>query len=305
MFISRLKTNRLTQSGLSSKSIDFYLVWDSIIGKTEFIQQMKVSKQSKIILIYYFIILAWGSTFYFLKIKETPANYWYQFAFGLIPLLGGISGIFKSKQWGMLKSKVGKAVFFISLGLVSWGVGQMFWSVFYNLLQKVEVPYPSLADIGYSLSFPFLGLGIVYLSKATGARFSLNHLRGKILLFVLPVIAMILSYYLLIVVARGGSIPFGEENLKLFFDIAYPLGDLMILTFALLIYGLSFNYLGGRYQLPIVCIIIGFIVLYIADFSFSYTTTIGTYYNGHWVDILLPTAMMLIAVGVNSFDTKD
>ncbi len=264
-----------------------------------------ISKESKIIFFYYCLILIWGSAFYFRGIKETPANYWYQFAFGLIPLIGGVSGIIKSRQWGGLKSKVGQAVFFISLGITSWGVGQMFWSIYYNIISKVEVPYPSFADVGYSLSFPFLIIGIVSLSKATGARFSLNHFRGKILLFVIPVLAIIASYYMLIVVARGGAIPFGEESLKLFFDLAYPLGDLMILTLALLIYGLSFDYLGGRYKLPIKSTLLGFVVLYLADFSFSYTTTVGTYYNGHWVDILLPTAMMLIAFGVNNFDTKE
>ena len=266
---------------------------------------MRISRDSKIIFFYYILILIWGGAFYFLQIKETSANYWYQFAFGLIPLFGGIWGITKSKKWGWLKSKVGKAVFFISLAGVSWGIGQMFWSLYYNILNKVEVPYPSLADVGYSLSFPFLAIGLISLSKATGARFSLRHPRGKLLALFITVIAIIIAYYLLIVVARGGVIDFAEGGLKLFFDLAYPLGDLIILLFALLIYGLSFNYLGGRYKFPIISMLLGLLVLFFGDFSFSYTTTVGSYYNGHWVDIVLPTAWMMIVFGVNSFDTKD
>jgi diguanylate cyclase len=243
--------------------------------------------------------------FYFQGIKETPANYWYQFAFGLIPLLGGLSGILKAKQWGWLKSKVGKAVFFIALGGFAWGIGQMFWSLYYNIFQKVEVPYPSLADIGYSLSFPFLALGLINLSKATGAKFSFRHRSGKVLALVITSVAIVAAYYLLIVVARSGVIDFTEGGLKLFFDLAYPIGDLVILLSSLLIYGLSFNYLGGRYKLPILSMIFGLLVLFFGDFSFSYTTTIETYYNGHWVDIVLPTAWMLIVFGVNSFSSQD
>ncbi len=266
---------------------------------------MNFSKESKIIFVYYIFIALYWAALYFPGIKEQPVNHYYQVVEGFIPLIGGIWGMMKSKKWGFLKSKVGAAVFYISLGTFSWGIGQMLWSVYYNLIQHTEVPYPSLADVGFIMAIPFWVLGIIYLSKATGARFSLKHLHGKILLFFIPFLAIIASYFLLIVVARAGVIDFTEGGLKLAFDIAYPLGDLIILTFALVIYGLSFNYLGGKYQLPIITIIAGFVLMYFSDFSFSYTTTLGTYYNGHWVDLMFPTVMMLLACGVNGFDIKD
>ena len=263
---------------------------------------MNISKESKIIFVYYLLIAVYWAILYFQGIKEQPVNYYYQVAEGFIPIFGGIWGIMKAKKWGFLKSKVGSAIFYISLGTFSWGVGQMLWSVYYNIIQKVDIPYPSLADVGFIMAIPFWSLGIIFLSKATGAHISLKHLRGKIILFVIPILALILSYYLLIVVARDGFIPFGEESLKLLFDLGYPIGDLIILTFALVIYGLSFNYLGGRFKLPIICILLGFILMYLSDFSFSYTTTIETYYNGHWVDIMFPTVMTLLSIGVNNLD---
>jgi hypothetical protein len=285
--------------------LTFELQYDYLIISTSCIQvKVNISRQSKFIFLFYCLILLWGSSFYFLKIKETEANYWYQFAFGLIPLVGGILGIVKAKAWGFFRSFVGRAIFFLSAGLTSWGIGQMFWSVYYNLILRVEIPYPSLADVGYILAIPLWALGIVNLSKATGARFSVKHLRGQILLLTIPIGAIILSYYLLFVLARGGSIPVDGDGVKLFFDFAYPLGDLVILTLSLLVYGLSFTYLGGKYKIPIICIIFGFIIMYLADFSFSFVTTNMTYYNGHWVDILFPTAMVFMAIGINSFDTK-
>lgn len=265
---------------------------------------MYISRDSKIILIYFLFIAIWWGILYFSGIKETLNNYLYQFAFGLIPLVGGIMGMFQSRKWGFLRSDVGKAVFFISAGLSAWGIGQMFWSLFYNIFLQVEIPYPSLADFGYVSALPLWIYGIVKFSKATGARTSIKNLSGKMLLFIIPLIAVVASYYLLIVIARGGEIDWSGGGLKLFFDLAYPLGDLVILTLSLLIYGLSFNYLGGRLKFPILSLILGFIVMYFTDFTFSYVTTIETYFNGHWVDLMFPAAMTLIASGVNSIDIQ-
>ncbi len=270
---------------------------------------MKISKASKIILFYYIFLFAWW-LFFFVTGRAHHGDIslgeaLYQFALGLIPLVGGIAGFLKSKKWGGLKSHVGRALFFISLGGVCWGIGQMFWSLYYNIFTKVEIPYPSLADVGYSLSFPFLAIGLVNLSKATGAKFSLKHPMGKLLALFIIIIGVIIAYYLLIVVARSGVISPNTDFLKVFFDFAYPLGDLTILLSALLVYGLSFKYFGGRYKLPIISILLGLLVLFFGDFSFSYTTTIGTYFNGHWVDLVLPTAWMLIVFGVNGFIIED
>ncbi len=271
---------------------------------------MKISKDSRNIFFYYLFIFVWW-TFFFITGKAnfdgniTLGGALYQFAFGLIPLLGGILGVAKSKVWGGSKSYVGRALLFISAGAICWGIGQMFWSIYYNIFSQVDIPYPSLADVGYSLSFPFLAIGLISLSKATGARFSLKNSLGKLVALFITIIGVVTAYYLLIVVARGGIIDYTEGGLKLFFDLAYPIGDLVIFLFSFLIYGLSFNYLGGRYKIPILSVILGMFVLFLADFSFSYTTTVGTYYNGHWVDLVLPTAWMLIVFGINSFDTRD
>lgn len=270
---------------------------------------MKLGKASKVILSYYAFLAALWTYFFITKTANlngdiTLGGALYQFALGLIPLLGGVHGLTKAKLWGASKSYVGRALLFISIGAICWGTGQMLWSIYYNIITKVDIPYPSFADVGYSLSFPFLALGLVNLSKATGARFSLKKRVGKIAALLITLVAGAGAYYLLIVVARGGVIDFREGGLKLFFDLAYPLGDLMIFLLSLLIYGLSFNYLGGKYKLPSLSILFGLFVLFIGDFTFSYTTTVGSYYNGHWVDLVLPTAWMFIVFGVSGFDTK-
>jgi hypothetical protein len=38
-----------------------------------------------------------------------------------------------------------------------------------------------------------------------------------------------------------------------------------------------------------------------ADFVFSYTTTVGTYYNGNFGDLMLTTGLFLLSFGVLGF----
>jgi len=213
--------------------------------------------------------------------------------------------MWRSKIWGRFKSALGKAVFFFSLGLFLWGAGSMIWS-WYNFFPKVAAPYPSIADIGFAPSIFFWGLGAYFLSKASGARFALKNSRlARFFAVDAPIVAIILAYYLLVRVARQGVIvPPGETVLKAILDIAYPLGDLTALILSLVIYGLSFRYFGGLYRLSITCLLLGLGVMFVGDFVFSYTTTVGTFYNGDWGDLILTLGLFMLTFGVLGFSSK-
>jgi hypothetical protein len=237
--------------------------------------------------------------------KGGTANYWYSFLFGLIPLVGGFVGMVQSSIWGGLKSSLGRAVFFISLGLFLWGMGESIWS-YYNFFKHVPAPYPSLADIGFAPSIFFWILGTAYLSRATGALLVLKRSRkAKILVVIIPLILLVPSYYIQIQVARQGVlVPDGETTLKTILDIAYPFGDFLALTFAALVAILSHRYFGGIYRRAVSYLLAGLAVMYFADSVFSYTTTKGSYYNADWGDLLLATGLYLLTVGVLAFASK-
>lgn len=236
--------------------------------------------------------------------KDLPINLIFSLSNAILALLGGGTGLLVSKHWGGLKSAVGKAVFLMSCGTVSWGLGNVVWS-FHNFVLHEEVPYPSLADFGFALAIPLWAFGVFYLSRATGVKFSLRKFKGRILLVILPIVAAIFSYYSLFVIARSSSFEIEGGLLKIFLDFYYPIGDWVILTMSFLIFGLSFRYLGGRFRLPVLIILVGFILMFIADFSFSYTTTIGSYFNGSYPDLLFATALFVLSFGVSSLDTDD
>jgi hypothetical protein len=228
-------------------------------------------------------------------------NYLFSFLFGLVPLISGIVAMRGSKMWGGLKTAIGKAVFYIGLGIFLWGCGETIWS-YYNFALGIPAPYPSLADLGFAPSIFFYGMGAVYLSKATGAKFGFRNNYAKVFVAVTPVAILALSYYTLVTIARGGVlVPEGETTLKMILDIIYPLGDFLGLTIATIISGLSFKYMGGRHTLDTVSILLGLAVMFAADFIFSYTTTVGTYYNADFGDLILATGVFFLSYGILGF----
>lgn len=229
-------------------------------------------------------------------------NYTFSFLFGLTPLIGGLIAVESARVWGGLRSAVGRAVFFIGFGVFLWGGGEAIWS-YYNFFLGVAAPYPSLADVGFAPSIFFYGLGAIYLARATGARYVLrDHWYAKVFAVVAPLVIAAFSYYMLVIVARGGVlVPKGESGLKTLLDIAYPLGDFVGLAIAVVVGGLSFKYLGGRYRMDIYAILLGLGVMFIADCIFSYTTTVGTYYNADFGDLMLALGTSLLTFGVLGF----
>lgn len=238
----------------------------------------------------------------FRGISNTNENFLYGALEGVLPVLGGIFGLVNQKRWGSLKSSMGKSVFFLSIGSIFWGLGTLVFA-YYNIVLKVNVPYPSLADAFYIISWPLWFVAMVYLSRATGAKFELRRSLGKYILFLIPIIIIAVSYYLLIVVARQGIVVnAGDSPVTTFFDLAYPIGDLVILTTTLLIYGLSFRYLGGFFKSSIIIVLVGFVLNYFGDFAFVYYTTKGTYFVGDWIDLIYTTAFFFLAFGACLID---
>lgn len=266
---------------------------------------MKFNSKSSFLLGYILVMYIFWAGLQVSGIKDLPINLVWGIGINFIPTFGGIFGLNTARQWGGFRSAVGKAISFLSLGLLSWSLGNWIWS-YYNFFGNIDVPYPSFADVGYIAAVPLWIIGTFHLSKATGAKFSLRRVGGRLYLVVLPIIAAIFSYYFLFVVARDSVFEWTNENiLKTFFDLAYPVGDWIILTLAFLIWGLSLKYLGGRYKWPIFTTLFGFVLMFFADFSFSYSTTLGTYYNGGPFDIIFVLALFVISFGIANFDNKD
>jgi hypothetical protein len=250
-----------------------------------------------LVLFVYWIVL------FVTKTQMTTANYWWQAILAALSIMAGIFGVFTAKKWSWLKSGVGKGVFFVSLGLLMWGLGQAGWAYYTLAYPDQEVVYNKLVDVLYFSSIPLWAYGIWCLSKATGAKYGLKGIASKIVVIITSVIVAAVSYYFLIIVARGGSSYFdGQTIWNAFFDLAYAFGDAINLILALVIFGLSWKFLGGRFKRPIVAILSAFGLIYLADFFFSYYDGKGQYYNGHWSDLLYLSMVAVMGVGICMLD---
>jgi len=255
----------------------------------------------RILLFGYIIgVICWGWLNATDQVNAVSNYVWSIIILGIFPVLGGIFGIVLSRKWGFLRAALGRAIFFLSCGVIAWGIGSLIWG-YYNLFLEVEVPYPSLGDLGYLLSYPFYALGLINLGRGMGVGYKLRTNRGKILFVSIVVVSLIINAGF-VVIARGGLDFAGYGIVKIFFDILYPLGDALIVTAVGLLYGLSYKVFGGRFKWPINLLFFGQFLLYLGDFLFSYTTTRGTYYVGDWNDLIFVNALFLITLSVNAMN---
>src|SRR5947209_2687677 len=139
---------------------------------------MRITRASSFILgDYIALVLLWFSASLFAQSHISIANlfvgfkghtffgYIFAFLYTFIPFLGGILGLRKAEAWGLFKSSMGKSVFFLSLGLLTWALGEFIWS-YYNFFLNAQVPYPSWADASFILSWPLWTIGIIFLGRA-------------------------------------------------------------------------------------------------------------------------------------------
>jgi hypothetical protein len=249
-----------------------------------------------------FIMLASWAFLFFTDTKEQQSNYYWQIGMGLCAVVFAFFGLMTSQKWGMLRSGVGRGIFFISLGLLMWAIGQLWWSFFLFATPGVEAPQSHLLDLVDFMAIPLWFVGVIMLSQATGARYGLRTIWGKIFVVVFSAAMIAASYYFLVIVARGGNAYFDQTILKQFFDLGYSVADSVLCATSIAIFALSWKLLGGRFKLPISVILLGFVLLFISDFSFSYYDGRAEYYNGNISDLFFMLTVVALGLGLSMLD---
>lgn len=174
----------------------------------------------------------------------------------------------------------------------SWALGEVAWS-YYELVRGQEVPFPSLADIGY--------LGLIPLAAAavfefrTGRLRSLSFLRGT--LEGLTVAGSFLFVSWTLVLGRVYA-TFSGTLLERAIGLAYPLGDVAIVTVLVIIASLA----TPQNRVPFVLVASGLSAIAFADSAFAYLTAAGTYYSGSPIDVGWILGFLLIGLGALRVD---
>ena len=150
----------------------------------------------------------------------------------------------------------------LMIGFLLWGIGDTLWA-FYDLGPGADIPYPSPADIAWTVAFPFLWVGLWRRYRSLGVPLSRRQWLAPAIIVVVGLIVFgavlwpILTY------------PEYDRQMERLLDIFYPLGELILFSSAVVV---AASVRGGRLSSPWLAIAVGIAVLSLADLVFAYAT---------------------------------
>jgi hypothetical protein len=202
------------------------------------------------------------------------------------------AAIVAARNW---HSRTGYAWALIALGLFSIAAGEVAWGV-QELGMGGEVPFPSVADVGYLGIYPpvFLGLLLIPQAPVSGLR------RLRIALDTLIAIAAIaiVSWHLVLADLINESM---DNALAKGVSLAYPFADLGIVFAALVLIG---RCLRTTSSLAIACLAGGFVAMASSDSLYTYLTSVNDYASGSYIDFGWIVAYSLVTVAALIFLTS-
>ncbi|MCE9585335.1 hypothetical protein K8Q94_01805 [Candidatus Nomurabacteria bacterium] len=211
----------------------------------------------------------------------------------VLALIGGIVGLIVSRSWGGYNSLIGRSIMFFSIGLFLQSLGQIIFS-FYDLVLHVDVPYPSIADIGFFGSVLAYIYGVILLFKASGFKIYKKNIINHVFIYLTIILFLFLSYFFLI-----KNHYFDWNNyLKLFLDLAYPVGQSIYVSITFMVLFFSRNILGGVMKKPVLLLLVALIFQYLSDCIFLYQQNLGIWEVGGINDYFycLSYALMTLAL---------
>ena len=254
-------------------------------------------KRSKIATLIFAILTVWWVILRF--VDQTNIQYQiFSASYGVIALIGAIWGIAISKKYGGVSSVLGKAILFFSIGLLAQEFGQIVYSA-YAFFLRIQIPYPSLGDIGYFGSIPLYLLGVINVAKASGIRLSLRNIESKIKAVIIPFVILLLGYYLFL---QNYSFDWAQP-LKIFLDFGYPLGQAIYVSLAIITYLLSRKILGGIMRARIFFIIFALVLQFLSDYTYLYQSIHQWAYPGSINDLLYMFAYYIMTISLLQFDS--
>lgn len=229
------------------------------------------------LLIFSFFVIYWIIFQIYFTADDANHRQIYTFSsiYGIMALWGAVCGLYISRKWGGVKSVLGKALIFFSLGLFSQEFGQLTYSYYYIVQNLPSANYPSLGDVGFFGTIPLYCLGVIYLGKASGVALRIKSLSHFLPSIVITFGMLILGYVLFLAHYELDL----TQPIKTFLDFGYPLGAAIYISLTAGTYILSRGILGGVMKARILFILLALCLQFMADYTFLFQTSRGT-----WVD---------------------
>lgn len=217
----------------------------------------------------------------------------YSWSYGLVALIGGIFGVRAARRWGGTRSLLGRSILSFSIGLLLQEFGQISFT-YYTRVQNVDIPYPSIAEIGFLGYLPFYLLGMYYLAQVAGVRVSIRSLNSKLIALCVLLLSLLSTYIFFL---KDYAADWSALYVTLV-DYAYTIGQSFNISFMVIAYLLSRKYLGGVMKFRLLFVIIAYFVQYASDFTFLYQAYHGSYQASGITDYMYLVAYYLMAIAL-------
>jgi PAS domain S-box-containing protein len=178
-----------------------------------------------------------------------------------------------------------RAWLWLAAASAAWAVGQAIWS--WYELRTGEVPFPSLADLGFLAFAPLAVIGV--LSFPFAPHRSLR--RVQVLLDGLIIAGSLL--FVSWATALGAAVHEGSETtVGQMVSLAYPATDIVLASTVFAALSLA----RGRWRVALALLGAGLILFALADSSFAYLNTTDSYGLGNVVDAGWVAGFLLIGL---------
>jgi diguanylate cyclase (GGDEF)-like protein len=199
---------------------------------------------------------------------------------GLINIAAGLACLFAGRR---VSDRRGRGWWLIGAGMLAWAFGEVVWTG-YEVLLGVEVPFPSLADVGFLAMVPLVlaGMASMLEFRAGGLRSLLDGLVVACSLLCVAWPTVLEPTY------QAG----GQNLLARSIALAYPIGDIAVASMVLVLLSQT----SRRARGPLALAATGMLAVAAADIGFAYLTLHDTYVSGSVVDPGWVVGFLLVGV---------
>ena len=173
----------------------------------------------------------------------------------------------------------------IGAGALAWAAGDIYWVIAFS--GDAEVPYPSIADGLYLAFYPPVYVGVVLLVRARVRWFHPSQwLDGIAAALLVAGIGAAVLMPPILAANEGSTVAAVATNL------AYPLGDLLVLGLVVALAGL----LAWRPGRAVGLLAAGCLAFTLGDSVYLFQVAAGSYAEGGVLDLSWPLAMILMGL---------
>lgn len=199
-------------------------------------------------------------------------------------LAGAFSLLAVRRYWG---SQTGLAWSFIALGLFLFSFGDGSWA-FQEIALGIEVPFPSISDVGYLGAYPAVFLGLLLMPQAPARGMQRAKLTLDVLIGMVAVAVISWNFAVAPLLAEGEGSALADV-----IGVSYPLADLAIIFAVLVLIARATTVSSTAYLFVLGA---AFAATAFSDSLYTYLTQVGDYSTGSYIDIGWLTGYNLVTL---------